>query len=191
MYNQRRLKKNGRAEDWSQLFPRKSTIPISIPFPNLLLLLLRRFGHVWLCATPQTAAHQAPPSLWLSRQENWSGLPFPFPMHASMLSRFSRVQLCAALWTAAHQAPLSIWFSRQEYWSRLPFPSPVPKPIIHQLSERAEFLQERTLQCRGSEYSCNVLSFSLRSMTFTQVSAYWGVVGRIVPLTPKCLHPNS
>ena len=26
----------------------------------LLLLLLSRFSHVWLCATPQTAAHQAP-----------------------------------------------------------------------------------------------------------------------------------
>ena len=34
-----------------------------------------------LCATPQTAAHQAPLSLGFSRQEHWSGLPFPSPMH--------------------------------------------------------------------------------------------------------------
>ena len=27
--------------------------------------------------TPRTAAHQAPPSMGLSRQEHWSGLPFP------------------------------------------------------------------------------------------------------------------
>ena len=47
----------------------------------LLLLLLSRFSCVWLCATPQTAAHQAPPSLGFSRQEHWSGLPFPSPMH--------------------------------------------------------------------------------------------------------------
>ena len=47
----------------------------------LLLLLLSRFSPVWLCATPQTAAHQAPPSLGFSRQEHWSGLPFPSPMH--------------------------------------------------------------------------------------------------------------
>ena len=33
----------------------------------LLLLLLSRFSHVRLCATPQTAAHQAPPSLGFSR----------------------------------------------------------------------------------------------------------------------------
>ena len=29
------------------------------------------------------AAHQAPPSLGFSRQEHWSGLPFPSPMHES------------------------------------------------------------------------------------------------------------
>ena len=50
---------------------------------NLLLLLLSRFSRVRLCATPETAAHQAPPSLGFSRQEHWSGLPFPSPMHES------------------------------------------------------------------------------------------------------------
>ena len=30
--------------------------------------------------TPEMAAHQAPPSLGFSRQEHWSGLPFPSPM---------------------------------------------------------------------------------------------------------------
>ena len=29
------------------------------------------------------ASHQAPPSLGFSRQEHWSGLPFPSPMHES------------------------------------------------------------------------------------------------------------
>ena len=45
----------------------------------LLLLLLSRFSCVRLCATPKTAAHQAPPSLVFSRQEHWSGLPLPSP----------------------------------------------------------------------------------------------------------------
>ena len=49
----------------------------------MLLLLLSRFSHVRLCVTPQTAAHQAPLSLGFSRQEHWSGLPFPSPMHES------------------------------------------------------------------------------------------------------------
>ena len=49
----------------------------------LLLLLLSRFSRVQLSATPETAAHQAPPSLGFFRQEHWSGLPFPSPMHES------------------------------------------------------------------------------------------------------------
>ena len=49
----------------------------------LLLLLLSHFSHVQLCATPEMAAHQAPPSLGFSRQEHWGGLPFPSPMHES------------------------------------------------------------------------------------------------------------
>ena len=48
-----------------------------------LLLLLSRFSRVRLCVTPETAAYQAPPSLGFSRQEHWSGLPFPSPMHES------------------------------------------------------------------------------------------------------------
>ena len=43
----------------------------------------KSLSRVQLCATPQTAADQAPPSLGFSRQEHWSGLPFPSPMHES------------------------------------------------------------------------------------------------------------
>ena len=48
----------------------------------LLLLLLSGFSRVQLCATPEMTAHQAPPSLGFSRQEHWSGLPFPSPMES-------------------------------------------------------------------------------------------------------------
>ena len=48
-----------------------------------LELLLSHLSRVRLCATPEMEAHQAPPSLEFSRQEHWSGLPFPSPMHES------------------------------------------------------------------------------------------------------------
>ena len=32
---------------------------------------------------PTDGSHQDPPSMGLSRQEHWSGLPFPSPMHES------------------------------------------------------------------------------------------------------------
>ena len=34
---------------------------------------------LWLFVDPWTVVHQAPPSMEFSRQENWSGLPFPSP----------------------------------------------------------------------------------------------------------------
>ena len=75
------------------------------------------------CPTLCNPIDQAPLSLGFSRQEHWSGLPFPSPRHACMLSRFSHVRLCATLQTAGHQARLPTGFSRQEYWSGLPFHS--------------------------------------------------------------------
>ena len=50
---------------------------------SVSLLLLSHFSRVRLCATPETAAHQAPLSLGFSRQEHWSGLPCPSPVHES------------------------------------------------------------------------------------------------------------
>ena len=63
----------------SELVPLSHFVAIICLLCSLLnermLLLLGRFSRVRLCATPQTAAHQAPPSLGFSRQEPWSGLP--------------------------------------------------------------------------------------------------------------------
>ena len=56
---------------------------------HLYILLLSRFSRVRLCATPQMAAHQAPPPLGFSRQEHWNGLAFPSPMRESEVA-----QLC-------------------------------------------------------------------------------------------------
>ena len=56
----------------------------------LLLLLLSRVSHVWLCVTPQRAAHQAPLSRGFSRQEYWSGLPFPSPVPEREKWKWSR-----------------------------------------------------------------------------------------------------
>ena len=50
-------------------------------FLGMILLLSTKdsLSRVRLFATPWTVAHQAPPSMGFSRQEYWSGLPFPFP----------------------------------------------------------------------------------------------------------------
>ena len=110
----------------------------------LLLLLLSRFSRVRLCATPETAAHQAPPSLGLSRQEHWSGLPFPSPMHESEKGKGSRVRLLATPQTAAYQAPPFMGFSRQEYWSGVPLPCPNVRTTIYKLgNQQASVIQHK------------------------------------------------
>ena len=74
----------------------------------LLLLLLSHFSRVWLCVTPKTATHQAPPSLGVSRQEHLRGLPFPSPMRES--EKWKKEQLywaliCAAPWVISTLDP--------------------------------------------------------------------------------------
>ena len=41
--------------------------------------LVKSLSRVQLLATQWTVAHQVPPSMGFSRQEYWSGLPFPSP----------------------------------------------------------------------------------------------------------------
>ena len=76
----------GKRESFAPISPCGAVqlVPLALVFPLNwqldLLLLLSGFSRVRLCVTPQTAAHQAPLSLGFSRQEYWSGLPFPSPV---------------------------------------------------------------------------------------------------------------
>ena len=47
--------------------------------PLSLKVKVKSLSRVRLFATPWTIAYQAPPSMGFSRQEYWSGLPFPSP----------------------------------------------------------------------------------------------------------------
>ena len=51
------------------------------------------------------AAHQAPPSLGFSRQEHWSGLPFPSPMHDSEKWKWRRSVVSDSSWPHGLQPP--------------------------------------------------------------------------------------
>ena len=46
---------------------------------KIMTLLLKSLSGVRLFVTTCTVAYQAPPSMGFSRQEYWSGLPFPSP----------------------------------------------------------------------------------------------------------------
>ena len=69
--------------------------------------MLSHFSRVQLSATPGTMARQVPLSMGFSRQEYWSGLPFPSPVikyevsEMSEVKSLSRVRLFATPWTVA------------------------------------------------------------------------------------------
>ena len=52
---------------------------VAISFSNALKwkVKVKSLSHVWLFSTSWTVAYQAPPSMGFSRQEYWSGVPFP------------------------------------------------------------------------------------------------------------------
>ena len=80
-----------------------------------LLLLLSHFSRFRLCATPWTAAHQAPPPVGFSRQESWSGLPLPSPKHSSgacylqVLNETRRIHRC-------QNVCLNVWCKAVNPW---------------------------------------------------------------------------
>ena len=52
---------------------------VAISFSNMWKwkVKVKLLSRVRLLATPWTATYQAPPSMWFSRQEYWSGVPLP------------------------------------------------------------------------------------------------------------------
>ena len=69
---------------------------------NLLLLLLSRFSRVRLCATPETAAHKAPPSLGFSNLDSIlksRDVTLPTKVHLVKGMVFSVVMYGCESWT--------------------------------------------------------------------------------------------
>ena len=66
---------------------------------------VKSLSHVQLFATLWTVAHQDPPSMGFSRQEYWSGLPFPSPGDQTQVSHIAG--RCFNLW-ATREATISL-----------------------------------------------------------------------------------
>ena len=73
------------------------------------ILEVKSLSRVQLFATPRTVVYQAPPSMGFSRQEYWSGLPFPSPMNTGVGCHFLLQWILE--WVA-------ISFSRGSSWPR-------------------------------------------------------------------------
>ena len=66
---------------------------ILIPNLDKLKVKVKLLSSVRLFATPWTVAYQAPPSMGFSRQEYWSGLPFPSPVKDTTKRKLQAISL--------------------------------------------------------------------------------------------------
>ena len=62
-----------------KVMPKNAQTTAQLHSSHMLVSEVKLLNHVRLFLTPWTAASQAPPSMGFSRQEYWSGLPFPSP----------------------------------------------------------------------------------------------------------------
>ena len=124
-----------------------------------LMRVLSCFSRVQLCETPWTMAHQTLLSMGFSRQEHWSGLPFPSP--GIFPTQGSNPGLLHCRWSLHHWAtgqPPKLWGVFKTIWySWLSAPPKVPqftgswaKSLAYNLhSTRARemiYIQETTSQ---------------------------------------------
>ena len=64
--------------DWLDLLAAQGTLKSLLQSHSIIAAAAEWLQSCPTLCNPMTAAHQAPPSLRFSRQEHWSGLPFPY-----------------------------------------------------------------------------------------------------------------
>ena len=102
-----------RERSWS-LFPQIQATNLPLAPASILPDLkvkVKSLSRVRLFATSWTVAHQAPPPMGFSRQEYWSGLPFPSPgdlPHPGIELRSPTLQ-ADALTSEPNGSPYLIW----------------------------------------------------------------------------------
>ena len=125
-----------------------------------------------------------------SRQEHWSGLPFPPPKETTerkKVKSLSHVRLFATPWTIAYQAPPSMEFSRQEYWSGLPFPSPRPPQKTKKGSQSPALQRQKGKKFKGEVVNSNGIP-DLPRFCFLSVWSNGILLITFFFLTKKMLH---
>ena len=140
------------------------------------------------------AAHQAPLSLGFSRQEHWSELPFPSPMHESekWKSSCSVISDSATPGTAAYQALPPLGFSRQEYWSGLPLLSLQEAdqvvPYSHLFKNFLEFILTHTVKGFGIVNKAEVHVFLELSCFFDDPTDFGNLISGSSAFSKSSLH---
>ena len=113
---------------------------------------VKSLSHVQPSATPWTAAHQAPLSMGVSRQEYWSGVPLP-----SLEAHISAHQKESTTKERNHQTDQTTWPSSES------MPGFKPRPTQWLIKKTCrdfpvvQWLRPCTFQCRGPGFDFSVV----------------------------------
>ena len=136
------------------------------------------------------AAHQAPPSLGFSRQEHWSGLPFPSPMHESE-NESEVAQSCRTLsdpmdWSLPGSSIHGIFQARVLEWGAIAF----SWWLFH--NKRYEIWKQKHTKNNHKSLKlksrfCSILyTFTLETQDFIYQSVIWSLPGGTSRKEPTC-----
>ena len=92
-------KKNQITRIWNERWDVTTNLPEIKNIIKECVCMLSHFSFVWLFVPLWTVAHQAPLSMGFSRQEYWSGLPFP-PLGIFQTQGSNPCLLCVLHWQA-------------------------------------------------------------------------------------------
>ena len=114
------------------------------------------------------AAHQAPPSLGFSRQEHWSGLPFPSPVRESevtqsRLTRSNRMD-CSLPGSSVH----AIFQARVLEWGAIAFSEVTLKESESEVAQSCPVLCD-PMDCSLSGFSVHGI-FQARVLEWIAIS---------------------
>ena len=164
-------------------------------------------SHVWLFANPWTVAHQAPLSMEFSRQEYWSGLPFPSPYEFnSYINAFKMLQVKVdyILHNNSFFLRIRVQFSSVQFshsvianslrppglqHARPPCPSPTPRVYSNSYPSESVMPSNHLILCHPlfllpSDIP-NIRVFSNESILCSRWPEYWSFSFSISPSSDK------
>ena len=138
---------------------------------------VKSLSRVRLCATPWTAAYQAPPSMGFSRQEYWSGVPLPSPGIMSRLVQTKQTKIeiytkYTKLWyRRKHRSIILQCNYKPQWWSQTEFRTVIGPGLVLKVQGGTS---SSTMNDFGLQWSLCTPKFFFKTLfRYAMMICYW------------------